>query len=144
LAELGKIQDVWIRELDLDHTAYGERFAALRFHEHVLRRFGSLEVIKLTPQSKTEPLLRHEADELWVLVEGSVQCRWQDARPASPTAGEKFAINITQPAQIFVPFGVAFALQAGHTGALMLRAATHEPGTDPLDALLTWEEIVED
>ncbi len=138
------IHDVWIRELSLDRTAYGDRILALRFDDHLLRRFGSLEIIKLAPHSMTEPLLRDEADEVWVLVEGSVQCTWRDTREASPTTGDKMVCNLAQPAQIFVPFGVAFAVQTNDTGAVLLRAATHEPCPDPFDTPLSWEELLED
>ena len=54
---------------ELDRMLADDAEAAPDLHrriDHLLRRFGSLEVIRLNPGSRFEPILREEADEVWV------------------------------------------------------------------------------
>ncbi len=122
----------------------GARFTALAYKDHLLRRFGSLEVVRLTPGARLEPILREEADEVWVLVEGSADCVFRDLREGSPTSGRGFERTLTQPSRVFLPFGVAIGLSAGDSGAFLLRVATHQPGPDSLETNPGWEELFED
>lgn len=138
------IPDVWIRAIASEPSRMGDRFTALAYDDHLLRRFGALEVIRLNPGSRLEPVLREEADEVWVLLEGTVDCVIRDLREGSPTSGKGFERTLTRTSQLFLPFGVAFGVSAGDTGAVLLRIATHQPLPDSPETKLAWEELFED
>lgn len=139
-----RIPDVWIRDIASEPSTMGDRFTALSYNDHLLRRFGLLEVIRLNPGSRFEPILREEADEVWVLVEGTAECVFRDLRDGSPTSGTVIERTLTRTSQVFLPFGVAFGLSAGDSGAVLLRVATHQPGPDSPETSLAWEELFED
>jgi hypothetical protein len=105
------------------------RQAILSFEDHLLRRFGSAEVIRLgTPE--TFRVLRAEADEVWTLLEGAADFQLEDRRPISPTFGVRQVVRMKTPTRLLLPFGVRLLVRADPR-ALLLRLMSHSERMDP-------------
>jgi hypothetical protein len=120
------IHDLVIRPISIIDETETIRLPVLRFSDHLLRRFGQAEVIRLPPQSEREKRVRWVADEVWTLIEGEVRFNFHDMRSSSPTLDSQDQITFTQPTSVLVPFGVAVHLQTTDRPAALLRIATHE------------------
>lgn len=106
------------------------RSVILRNDDHILRRFGALEVLRLSP-GKAFSVLRRGADEVWSLLEGTAEIRLEDRRGDSPTAGTLEVHSLQVPSRLLIPFGVTAEGRAGASGALLLRLMTHNVDEDP-------------
>ena len=112
-----------------------ERTAVLRIGDHLLRRFGQADVVRLQAGATVVLPPRAIADEVWVLVDGRVGFEWQDLRESSPTAGATVNLESRRPIALLVPFGVSFRARA-ESASVLLRLVTHADEEAPSDALL--------
>jgi dTDP-4-dehydrorhamnose 3,5-epimerase len=136
------IHDLYIEQLTLNHDHGLTSWVPLRDDDHLLRRFGQVEVMQMDPAAPPRCQLRAIADEAWALLSGSAEFRWRDFRAVSPTEGRRFSLQLREPTVVLVPFGVGFGVQALQQGVLLVRISTHEDGTHPGDRILTWEDLV--
>jgi hypothetical protein len=104
------------------------RLTILAFEDHLLRRFGREEIIRLQP-GEAFRILRGRADEVWILVDGSADLDLEDTRAVSPTSGERRSIKIVGPTRLLLPFGVRMDLRAV-SPTLLLRIMTHSETED--------------
>jgi hypothetical protein len=130
------IPDLRIEKLRYKKNRTYESTELLAFDEHLLRRFGLLQLVRKDQVTLKELSVRSVADEFWFLIEGKVQCIARDLREGSPTEGRELAFELSEPSRIMVPFGVAFGWSALGDSALMLRCATHAEGEHPGDRAL--------
>jgi hypothetical protein len=124
--DLSVIHDVLLTPLA---SAPAGRQAILSFEDHLLRRFGSAEVIRLGP-GEAFRVMREKADEIWGLLDGAAEFLLEDTRPTSPTLGVKQAVRMDSPARLLVPFGVQLEVRPDPR-ALLLRIMTHSEADDP-------------
>lgn len=120
------IHDLFIRPLQAEHDPEGWRLEVLRYSDHLLRRFGLAEVVFLKSAQVRPARLRIMADEVWALIEGSVEFSWHDQRSSSPTRGANYQLRCDEPTLVLAPFGVEFEVRAVDGPAQLLRLATHE------------------
>ena len=120
------IHDVLLTPLS---TAPAGRQAILAFEDHLLRRFGSAEVVRLGPGEPFR-VLREKADEIWALLDGAAEFLLEDTRPTSPTLGVKQAVRMDSPARLLVPFGVQLEVRLDPKASL-LRIMSHSEREDP-------------
>jgi len=113
-------------------SAPAGRRAILSFEDHLLRRFGSAEVVRLGP-GEAFRVLREKADEIWALLDGAADFLLEDTRPISPTLGVNQAVRMDSPARLLLPFGVRLLVRPDPR-ALLLRIMTHSEAEDPLPA----------
>jgi hypothetical protein len=135
------IHDLFIRSLRFDRKEDHQRMVLLRFEDHLLRRFGTLELLRLEAHSTTPLCVREVADEVWALVEGKVEFIWWDRRPASPTENQTYRLTTAEPTLVLVPFGVAFGVRVTESSCTMIRAATHLYEEHAGDRTLAWESL---
>jgi hypothetical protein len=132
------IHDVYIRELSTSPEAGIQRVTILADHDHLLRRFGLSEAVWLATGEATGLRVRAVADELWALLEGSVEFVWHDLREGSPTRDRWHRLICAQPTLVLAPFGVAFGTRGLAERSMLLRLATHAE-VDPDDAAIPWD-----
>ncbi|HET7010416.1 MAG TPA: hypothetical protein VFI11_06545 [Anaerolineales bacterium] len=131
LAPLEGIHDVVLLRLWRDSAGEGvERFVALQFEDHLLRRFGQTDVWHLAEGSRIDRPPQAMADEVWVLVEGKAAVEMEDRRESSPSAGAIARLAAAEPLAWLVPFGIAMRLHA-ESPAVLIRMATHSDGPGP-------------
>ncbi len=138
---MAEIPDLWIRELQPVQEDGQTRWIGLRDTDHLLRRFGSAEVVRLGPEAAPVLRLRPVADEVWTLLEGEVLFCWHDLRDGSPSLGQRLERVARTPTQVLAPFGVGFGVRALGECALLLRVCTHAED-DPdggATRMLPWE-----
>ena len=139
LKETRPIHDLYIRELTVEETERLTKFNVLSEEDHLLRRFGQVQVIRKSP-GRDEPLcLREVADEVWALIEGQVEFAWHDLRLGSPTHDHWQRFRTEAPTLVLAPFGVAFGCRALENPALIIRLSTHIEGEHPGDREIPWE-----
>ncbi len=122
------IHDLYVVRLEVTESAGSIQWQVYRNTNHLLRRFGEAQVIRLLPAATAERRLREMADEVWALLEGKVEFEWHDQREGSPTSGSLFRLTCEEPTLVLVPFGVAFGVRAIDASALLARLMTHEEG----------------
>jgi dTDP-4-dehydrorhamnose 3,5-epimerase-like enzyme len=105
-----------------------ERAVALRFEDHLLRRFGQAEIVRLAAGALLLQPAQPIADDVWILVDGQAVFEWRDQREASPTHGGVARLDCDEPVALLVPFGVALSLSTS-TGTTLLRLTTHSDDT---------------
>jgi hypothetical protein len=120
------IHDLFVHSLNAEPVPGGERFRIVRYSDHLLRRFGLAEVLRLEANHQRPPTVRQVADELWALIHGTVEFVLHDQRDESPSAGKTYHLQSSQPALVLVPFGVAVEIRAIDGPAELIRLATHE------------------
>ncbi|MBF8255408.1 MAG: hypothetical protein HW375_315 [Anaerolineales bacterium] len=120
------IHDVLLTPLS---SAPAGRQAILAFEDHLLRRFGSAEVVRLGP-GETFRVLRGKADEVWALLEGAAEFQLEDQRSTSPTLAVSQAVRKETPTRLLLPFGVRLLVRPDPR-ALLLRIMTHSEADDP-------------
>ena len=103
--------------------------SVLSFEDHLLRRFGSAQLVRLEP-GDTFSCLRASADEVWALVEGGAELHLEDTRPISPTLGALQSVIADGPTRVLVPFGVRLRVRP-RPRAVLLRIMTHSEREDP-------------
>jgi dTDP-4-dehydrorhamnose 3,5-epimerase-like enzyme len=119
------IHDLFIRPITPVEDPNAIRWPALRDKDHLLRRFGQVEVIRAFPGKVATMTVRQVADEIWALIEGQVEWNWHDLRRTSPTYDHQYTLICDQPVLVLVPFGVAFGYRPIEDPALLLRLTTH-------------------
>lgn len=135
------IRDLYIRRLQLESQRGGRRMMLLKHEDHLLRRFGVLEVVRLEPRSSTPFMVREIADEVWSLLEGRVEFVWKDLRTGSPTWENLHRHSTSEPTLVLVPFGVAFGVRSARGSSTLVRLATHLDGEHAKDQLLSWDSL---
>ena len=81
-------------------------------------------------------------NELWTVIEGQLKVWLVDLRAGSPTEGNRRAVILSgeEPAQLYIPAGVAHGYQAGPSGALLLYAMNQQFSLDkPNEGRLPWD-----
>jgi hypothetical protein len=86
----------------------------LRNSDHLLRRFGQLDVIDIKNGEQTDYTVRAEADRFLFIIDGAAELSLFDMRAQSPSNGTRVALSLTsdEPKGVLVPFGVAYMLYA--------------------------------
>jgi hypothetical protein len=120
------IHDLFVRDLQAESVSSGERLHLVGYSDHLLRRFGEAELLRLEADRQRPPALRQAADELWALIRGSVEFELVDRREGSPSVGQTYQIRQSEPAVVLVPFGVEFVIRAVGGSAELIRFTTHE------------------
>jgi hypothetical protein len=120
------IHDVLLTPLS---SAPAGRQAILAFEDHLLRRFGSAEVVRLGP-GQAFRVMREKADEVWALLEGAAEFQLEDQRSTSPTLAVSQAVRMETPTRLLLPFGVRLLVRPDPR-ALFLRIMTHSEADDP-------------
>lgn len=117
------------------------RVVVLKDQDHLLRRFGQLEVRRLAAGEQTPFTYRDQADEFWYVLEGNLSVTLVDKRVESPSEGKRMEIELSgdEESVLLVPFGVAYSLE-GQTNAVLIRVATHADGTHPKDSETAYDE----
>jgi hypothetical protein len=107
-------------------TVSGTRWTLLREKDHLLRRFGQLDLLDLTAAQETDFELRAEADCFLFAINGRAEARLLDLRPNSPSLGSRVTVvlDTEDPQGLLLPFGVACALYAV-TDARLIILSTH-------------------
>jgi hypothetical protein len=135
------IHDLYLKRLRPQHDHDLTAWVPLRDDDHLLRRFGQVEVVQMGPDARPLCRLRSVADEIWALLQGSAELRWRDFREVSPTQNESFGLKLSEPTLALVPFGVGFGLRSLQLGTTLVRISTHEDGTHEGDRILEWEDL---
>lgn len=120
------IHDLYVQELKAEPEAGGERVRMVSYSDHLLRRFGFAELVRLNQDQQRGPALRKVADELWTLVHGSVEFGLHDRRKGSPSSEQTYQFQTRKPTLLLVPFGVELLIRAVDGPAELIRLATHE------------------
>jgi hypothetical protein len=135
------IHDVVARPLVRLPSERGEAWPLLRFEDHLLRRFGLAELVRIEPESSPEMRARPAADEIWVLTEGRAEFAWRDLRPGSPSEGREDRLTCDVPTLVLAPFGVAFGCRALGGRATLVRFATHPEAEGEEIRVLPWGDV---
>lgn len=119
-----------------------ERLLLLRDGDHLLRRFGQMDLVSLEVAASTRFSLRVEADEIWIILEGEARAHLVDRRAGSPSVGTEvqFVLSALEPQGVLIPFGVAHSFSSKE-GARLLRISTHPDGEHPEDTHFDAGEI---
>ena len=133
------IHDLFIKKLKTIEENGRTRLPVLGYDDHLLRRFGYVETLRIEPMPVDSLQVRAVADEIWTLMEGKVRFLWKDLRSTSPTQGMSFEIIASEPTLVLAPFGVAFGVEALEHQALLIRLATHADGVHEKDRTVPWE-----
>lgn len=101
--------------------------------DHLLRRFGQLDLIHLNKDQKYEYRQRKIADEIIFVDQGNLKLEVLDLRSASPSTGVRLTVNIQESSMdaILIPFGVAYSLSTPNS-ARVIRLATHNEKDDQI------------
>lgn len=135
------IHDLVIRPITAIEGPDAQRWVALRETDHILRRFGQAEVVRISSRTFSNLRLRHRADEVWALIEGSVEFFWRDLREDSPTFEHTHQIACHKPTQVLVPFGVAFGVRTIDGASLLIRMSTHVDDSHDNDRVIPAGDI---
>ncbi len=102
------------------------RLVLLREADHLLRRFGQLELLDLAAGTQTEFELRAEADRFLFVIAGRVALRLLDLRDGSPSHGAHVSVLLdeSKPQGLLLPFGVACGMVAELDSRLII-LSTH-------------------
>ncbi len=102
------------------------RLILMREADHLLRRFGQLELVDLKENEQTEFTARAEADRFLFPIHGSATVLLIDLREHSPSKGKRAEIlfDAGDPHGLLVPFGVACSLDAKSAAQLVI-VSTH-------------------
>ena len=126
------IMDMVVLNLDWQNGI----LTVLQEENHLLRRFGQIDIVNLESGQIMEFMRRH-ADEIWVLLDGQASLQMKDQRTDSPSfeALVEIELNEKHPKAILVPFGVTSRVSANGT-ASFLRISTHQELPDSDDHTL--------
>lgn len=128
----------------LDLVQEGNQLVLLRDSDHLLRRFGQIEVRELKVGEISQFILRKAADEILSVTQGEVSLLLIDKRLDSPSENQtmKLSLSEDQLQAILIPFGVAYGYTAKKS-AQLIRITTHVDGTHPEDKIFPPEEFEE-
>ena len=132
------IGDVQLLDLEWENG----RLVLLKADDHMLRRFGQVEVRTFGDICVTPFVQRAVADEIWVPMSGKSLLHLIDRRAVSPDKDKYFraALDAAQPQALLVPFGVAYAIE-NEQGATLIRLSTHADGKHPDDEIIPFEAL---
>jgi len=133
------IHDLFICELTAEETDGSTKCHVLSDEDHLLRRFGQVQVIRKSPGRSETLCLREVADEVWALIEGQVEFAWHDLRQDSPSQGHWHHLHTETPTLVLAPFGVAFGCRALEDPAFLIRLSTHAEGEHSGDQVIPWK-----
>ena len=119
------IPDLFVHPISAQQSKEGEILKVLNGSYPLLRRFGSLEALRIQPREAMAMRMRLVADEVYALLEGQILCAWLDLREGSSSYERYVQSTFRDPTLLLAPFGVALGLQAVDTPAFVLRVATH-------------------
>lgn len=119
----------------------GGRLLLLREQDHLLRRFGQLELIDLAAGAQSEFEIRSEADRFFFPVNGRCRAHLLDLRQGSPSHGAHTTVPLdeSEPNGVLVPFGVACSVYAELDCRIIILSTHSEAHTD--DRLATADEL---
>lgn len=83
-------------------------------------------------------------NELWTVLQGQLLVWLVDCRADSATAGvrQRVLLNAEEPAQLYIPAGVAHGYRAGADGALLVYAMDQQfDPADPDEGRLPWDHF---
>ncbi len=102
------------------------RLRLLRENDHLLRRFGQLELIDLAAGGQGEFEICAEADRFFFPVGGRARAHLLDLREGSPSHGVHTTVLLdeAEPSGVLIPFGVACGLYAELDSRLII-LSTH-------------------
>jgi hypothetical protein len=117
------------------------RLVAVGENDHILRRFGQVDVVRLAPEYKYINHRVGSADEIWVLIEGQAKLVLSDLRDESPTKGIAQEISLTSenPQAVLIPFGTRAKITS-LDGAALLRITSHADELFPDDHIFRLED----
>jgi hypothetical protein len=94
--------------------------------DHLLRRFGQLELVDIAAGQQIDLGLRAEADRFLYAIDGACEVELLDLRESSPTRGIHVAVALDagDPQGVLVPFGVACTLRSTKAARVVL-LSTH-------------------
>ena len=126
----------------LEKEPAGNRWIIAAESDHVLRRFGQIELRRLAQGEETEYLIREKADELWSVLDGKVEFALVDMRSVSPSFGIEDRIILDENVRrtLLIPFGVAYRL-CGRKGVVLMRVTTHEDNGCGESRVLSKKEV---
>jgi len=119
----------------------GGRLLLLREQDHLLRRFGQLELVDMAAGAQGEFEIRAEADRFFFSVGGRARAHLLDLRQGSPSHGVHTTVRLdeAEPSGVLVPFGVACAVYAEMDCRFIILSTHSEAHAD--DRLATADEL---
>ena len=110
--------------------------------DHLLRRFGRCDVIRLSENTNTDFRLRAEADEIWSPISGKGCFFLVDMREDSPSQECVMRIEFAEDLKqaILIPFGVARAIVCKRD-ALLVRFSTHQDNEHAEDRTISFDNL---
>jgi hypothetical protein len=133
------IHDLYIRPLQIDAEGVAARLRLVAYSDHLLRRFGVAELLRLPAGATFGPRLQSVADDVWALESGEADLFWRDERRGSPTCGSQHRLRALPPLLWLVPFGVAFGMRCSQP-CVLVRLSTHEQEGKSAASELPWPE----
>jgi hypothetical protein len=133
------IHDLFITPLEVAQVGGTARLRLLGHSDHLLRRFGEAEVLRVQAGTTCGPYLRPIADDLWMLESGEAELFWRDDRLGSPSLGSQHRLLAQSPLLWLVPFGVAFGVRSIRP-CVIVRLSTHETEGRGGAAEIAWPE----
>ena len=134
------IHDLYIHELTQEEADGLTKYHVLCDEDHLLRRFGQVQVVIKSAAREESIHLRVVADEVWALIQGQAEFVWHDLRRDSPTHDHRYRLHAKTPTLVLAPFGVAFGCRALDGPASFIRLSTHAEGEHDGDREIPWEE----
>ncbi len=134
------IHDLFIGKLKAIEEGGEVRIPILSFNDHLLRRFGFVDSVRLEPGYQSGLNVREVADEIWACLSGKVLFHWLDLREGSPSFNRCHELLLQEPTLALVPFGVAFGIRTFDEPAYLIRLSTHLEGDHEGDRSLPWED----
>jgi len=121
VAEDFKIHDMFV----LDLSWKERKLTILKDYDHLLRRFGQVDMLRISSGRHVE-VSRRKADELWTVISGTASIQLEDQRIDSPSFGELVILELAQesPQAVLVPFGVKCIVSCKGKADL-IRISTH-------------------
>jgi dTDP-4-dehydrorhamnose 3,5-epimerase len=148
-----KIEGVWLRPLK-KHRAENGWFAELfRLNEGgTIKDIPTDLRLQQCSASRAEPNRinafhihpREPQNELWTVLDGILTVWLVDCREGSATEGQKQRVMLSgeEPAQLYIPSGIAHGYRAGPAGALLLYAMDQQfNAAAPNEGRLPWDHF---
>ncbi|ADI15967.1 dTDP-4-dehydrorhamnose 3,5-epimerase family protein [Truepera radiovictrix] len=145
-----EIAGVWLKPLKKHRGDNGAFMEYLRLDEGAAEGLPAPFTVRQLSVSHAQPGRinafhihpREPQNELWTVIQGQLKVWLVDLRATSPTEGNKraFILSGEEPAQLFVPAGVAHGYQAGPEGALLLYTMDQQFNAEhPNEGRLPWD-----
>lgn len=146
-AELG---GVWLQPLKKRRSDNGSFMEYLRLSEGVAQDLPTPFAVRQLSVSHAQAGRvnafhihpREPQNELWTVLQGQLKVWLVDLRAGSPTEGNRraFLLSGEEPAQLYIPAGVAHGYQAGPEGALLLYTMDQQFNLEtPNEGRLPWD-----